>query len=693
MYPTFIKAQLNTSAATVTLLNEQKEKFFNTVTKISVDSNIVIELSGYIESEAEHIRLYISNSSLPDSEKTKAINSLGYFFKYADQNIDERKMQVFEVADALGSYKDVLYALLNHTSLSEILKPLDPRRSRLLANAFWQYDRPRLLEDIALYKLIASNPENILPFLKNNPGFRFADSLMYKAAVYDPAKAIPYLRQHKNSFLYQPVYIKQIVALSQNKFASELIPFAQPLHEKKISIDEILEKRLEVTGYFQLLVNTLKNEITEKGDSFLFCHLPLRNGIKEKALSFYVNFINEQHSSPAQIRFSAVNGLRPEDLYYVITSCEEELYTSSYLGLYNRMMDQLKDHPVDSIFELVQYDNFRVFMRMAANYNTLADFLNRLPLNKKETLVRRFIAELEKNPGTGLEKTMEVADSFTGLVKDENMSKIISNELRTNLERNRTNQLFLGMHLYRILTQVFDLVREKDPANKLRKQLGDYEVLRRSTLQNKNGKIIELVMFYGDEDGIASFNNFLVLFKDTKLWTIEKNDYWVTIQSLSESPLIIYANLPLSAELEADVQAQDSLSNFLERESLKPSILIHRGHSYHINKTFARLQPSVKLALLGSCGGYKNIITIANISPMAQIIASKKMGSKFINEPLIGEINRNLLESRDLVWSVVWEELEKKFAKDEFKLNLFNEYLPPEKSISLFVLKLYNYYK
>ncbi len=57
---------------------------------------------------------------------------------------------------------------------------------------------------------------------------------------------------------------------------------------------------------------------------------------------------------------------------------------------------------------------------------------------------------------------------------------------------------------------------------------------------------------------------------------------------------------------------------------------------------------------------------------------------------MIEEINGTLLEKKDLVWSAVWEDLEKRFKKNESALNLFNEYLPPGKNLSLFVLKLFN---
>ena len=173
---------------------------------------------------------------------------------------------------------------------------------------------------------------------------------------------------------------------------------------------------------------------------------------------------------------------------------------------------------------------------------------------------------------------------------------------------------------------------------------------------------------------------------------VQKNANWVAIESLSDRPIIIYANRPLDMELELDLRAQDSLVAFLQQQSHEPSVLIHRGHSYHLDKTLKRLQPSVKLAILGSCGGYNGAISIANINPDAQIIVSKKTGSKFINDPMIDVINDKLVEGNDLVWAEIWRKLAARFSKDEFALSLFNEYLPPNKNVSLFVLKLFNYY-
>ncbi|MBL0273151.1 MAG: hypothetical protein IPQ06_08780 [Chitinophagaceae bacterium] len=507
-----------------------------------------------------------------------------------------------------------------------------------MAAAFWQYKESGLLSDIAIYKRVISSPDYILQFLEMYPGFRFADSLLLFAVDYNPVKIASYLQQDKPGLEViirnnKNIYLQNVATLSKNPNASELLPFILPLAENSLTTEEIIEKRRDATGYFQLLVNTLeKYRDRQAGASNKYLN-PLRKAIKEKSLSFFVNQINELHASAEDIRFASVRDLRLEDIYYIITSCEDELYTSSYLGLYKRLMDHFSTPSVDSLFNVVQYDNFSHFIRMAANYNTLPDFLSCMPQETALGLLKRFISHIESDTHTGLEKAMDIADSFAGFNSVPGISLLFQNELRSNFERCQSGQLYFGMRLYGILLKVFDLVKEKDPAKKLWSKLGNPDLLDRKELQNKNGEIIQLVLFYGDEDGKASFNNFLNLFKSPKEWVISENKLWVTIRSLSGQPIIIYANLPLDEKKEMDLQAQDSLSFYLQQRSDDPVILIHRGHSYHLRQTLKKLQPSVRLTILGSCGGYNSILSVARISPEAQIIVSKKMGSQFINDP------------------------------------------------------------
>ncbi|HEU5168835.1 MAG TPA: hypothetical protein VFU29_25000 [Chitinophagaceae bacterium] len=693
MQPFSIVAQ--SSAAKV--LKEEQGKFFHQLNYVSIDSIIVHQLSHSVKIEVDSIYSFIiSDNALPAAEKEKAILSLGYFMNELSKNIAQQRSEMYDIPGAIQSYKNILKALLYHRSINNLLIDLPPRRTQVLAATFSQYKEHGLLDDLAVYKRMASSPEFILSFLENEPGFRYADSLLLIAAAYDPLKIVLYLNQRKTELddkirNTKNIYLQQIISLAADRNASEVLPFVLAIAENRTTKEEILETRKDIVKYFQLLVNTTKESGEPEGPSFIFQKL-LRKGLKEKSLSFYVNEMNELHSAPDGIRFASVKGLRPEDIYYIITSCGDELYTSSFLGLYKRLMENFKSQSADSLFSIVQYDNFRIFMRMAANYNVLTDFLNKMPEEKAAALINRFLSGIESDTNSGLEKAMDIGDSFIGLDSAVVISDMIQKELLANLNRCQSGQLFFGMRLYSILLQVFDLVKQKNSLNKLWTTLGNYDLLERKALQNKNGEIIQMVLFYGDEDGIASFKNFQKLFTDTTKWKTSRNENWVTVRSVSEQPIVIYANLPLDSKEELDIKAQDSLFIFLKQEAIEPVVLVHRGHSYHLDNTLKRLTPSVRLAILGSCGGSNSAISIASINPDAQLIVSKKTGSKSINDPIINIINETLLNREDLSWPIIWEKLSARFSNDEFTRNLFSEYIPPGKNVSLFVLKLFNFY-
>ena len=684
-----------TSATKV--FKEEQVGFLKQINTVSFDSAIVRRVSGFVKLKADSIYSFImADGALPASEKEKAILSLGYFMNELGRNIVQQRSEIYDVPGAFESYQKILRSLLYHRSFSDVLGLMPPRRTQVMAAAFIQYKEHTLMDDVAVYKRMASSPDFILGFLENQPGFRYADSLLMIAAAYDPKKIFKYLDNGKPGLKdkilkTKNTYLRQLVSLSVDKNSSEFLPFVTLLAEERITPDSILKDRVDVIKYFQLLVNTLMEPVGRNDPSLVFQKI-LRKGVKDKSLYFYVNQLNELHNEKEEVRFASVKNLRPEDIYYIITSCGEELYTSSYLGLYKRLMQSFKPASADSLFDVVQYDNFRIFMRLAANYNVLTDFLNSMPQEKAAELLKRFIAGIETDINTGVEKAMDVADSFTGLDSAIAIREMIQHELQSNLNRCQSNQLFFGIRLYNILLQVFDLVKQKNSFNKLWTTLGNYEKLDRQVLLNKNGEIIQLVLFYGDDDGVASFNSFQKIFTDTSKWKMSKSRNWVEMRSVSDQPVIVYANMPLDEKEEMDIKAQDSLIDFLKQQSIEPVVLIHRGHSYHVSNTLKRFTPAIKLAILGSCGGSNNAISIANINPDAQIIVSKKTGAKSINDPIIDEINKILVNKEDISWPVVWENLRNRFGKDEFTLNLFNEYIPPGKNVSLFVLKLFNYY-
>lgn len=676
------------------ILKKEQQRFVDYLKEVSSDSATVDAMTAYMDTEIKQVCQFIAaDGTLSTLEKEKAVRSLVFFLQELSRNIENQRSDLYEIPNALQSYKKTLNAVLHQKPLNVQFVATSPRRSQLMAASFSQYKESRQIDEIAVYKRIASTPEFIPQFLENKPGFIYADSLIVDAVVQDPLKMAFYLnrntagiqdkiRNNKN------IYVQQVVALSQHKSASELFPFVKQIAEQKITTAEILEKRMDIVGYFQLMVNTLQESRRNKEGSMVFLK-PLRSGIRQKALAFFVNEINDLHNSTDAIRFVSVKNLRAEDLYYIITSCGEEMYTSTYLGLYKRLMALYKGQPVDSLFDLVQYDNVRTFIRIAANYNVLTDFLSNMTHEGMSRIVKRFISGIGTDINSSLEMAMDIGDSFNALASTDEINQLTKSELQANLRRCRAEHQYLGVRLYSILTQVFDLARNEEALKKLWATLGNYEILKRNVLENKSGEIVQLVLFYGDEDGVASFKNFLQLYNDESKWKISKNENWINIRSVADHPVSIYANLPLDIKQELDLRAQDTLISYLHEQSLDPVVLVHRGHSYHLDKTLRRLKPSVRLAILGSCGSYNKSISIASFNPDVQVIGSKKTGSMSINDPIIQTINETLLEQKDLYWPEIWKRLEARFSKDKTMLGLFNEYFPPSNNTSLFVLKLF----
>ncbi len=676
-------------------VKEQKEIFLRNLRSLPHDPLSAQALAGYFETEVDNIYSTIRNDSLVTAAETeRATKSLIYFLSELNKRLLQPKPDLYEIPRALQSYNIILTALQNHYPLSRVMAPLSPRCSQVMATAFYQYKEFPLIDDIAVYKRMVTSPEFILQFLEKNPRYRYLDSLLLEAAVHDPEKMIYYLKTNKGgmkdkTIQSRNIYLMQMAMIADDKNASSLFPFLAELAEKTITPEEILEKRKEATPYFQTMVNALQVSLDPGIHSPVFTE-PLRSGIKQKATDFYVNSINDLHGAGEATRFASVKNLRPQDLYYIITSCGNDLYTSSYLGLYKRLMENFKNQPADSLFDIVQYDNLRVFIRLAANYNVLPDFLGKLSPGRMQIVLRHYIGGIDGDENKGLEQAMDIADCFSTLKTESAIKDAIRAELQSNLVSCTASKQYLGMRLYSILLYLLNEVNEENSLQKIWTTLGNYEELKHRELQNEKGEIVELVLFYGDEDGVGIFNSFLRSHSDSRKWEVEKNKNWVSMRSVSNPQFIIYANMPLDIAEQMDLAAQDSLMQYLQDHSLQPVIMVHRGHSYHLDKSIKRLLPECRLAILGSCGAYNKAISIASINPDIQVIGSKKMGSSSVNDPIIDAVNENLISGNDLVWPEIWKSLTKRFANNENTLTLFNEYFPPSNNLGLFVLKLFN---
>ena len=146
------------------VLKEEEGKFFRELNRISIDSAFVHQLSSSVKLEVDSIYTFILNANLASTEKEKAILSLGYFMNELAKNITRQRSEMYDIHSALQSYKNILKALLYNRSFADVLVPAGQTRSQVLSAAFSQYKEYPLLDDIAVYKRVASLPEFILSF-------------------------------------------------------------------------------------------------------------------------------------------------------------------------------------------------------------------------------------------------------------------------------------------------------------------------------------------------------------------------------------------------------------------------------------------------------------------------------------------------------------------------------------------------
>jgi hypothetical protein len=136
-----------------------------------------------------------------------------------------------------------------------------------------------------------------------------------------------------------------------------------------------------------------------------------------------------------------------------------------------------------------------------------------------------------------------------------------------------------------------------------------------------------------------------------------------------------------------DAKAQEKLDAYLAERNIKPTIFIHRGHSYHVKYSLQQIQPSARIVVLGSCGGYNNLNEVLNISNDAHIISSKQVGTKTVNEPILAAINNTLRNGKDVDWIPMWRDLSKLFTGESKER--FDDYIPPYKNLGAIFIKAY----
>jgi hypothetical protein len=325
---------------------------------------------------------------------------------------------------------------------------------------------------------------------------------------------------------------------------------------------------------------------------------------------------------------------------------------------------------------------------MAAAYNRLDAFLSSMSPENASLLMKAFVRGLDK--GLNLEDAVDVADSYAS-INNPTIKKLILEEISSNLQIQKHEHNQRGEIIYDILDLLFRSANDSSVSISTKYNVPPAYALSYDNLADSMGRIVQQLYFYGDKDGIESFASFMSAFRGKKEWKIVQNENWVDIRSTGGRAVWIFANLPLdnSKGDDPDAAAQEKLSTYMKSIGLEPSVVVHRGHSYHLKYTLRQLPTSAKIVVLGSCGSFQNLNSVLQICPDAHIVSSKEVGTKLVNEPVLKLMNDALRQGNGIDWIQIWEQLGKTLNNGLVKERLEN-YIPPHKNLGALFIKAFH---
>lgn len=532
---------------------------------------------------------------------------------------------------------------------------------------------------VLMEKMAEEYPELLIKKIRTINNVKAADAVVAKAAPKNPKIILNYATSTaiERTIVRRSTdpYVQAIIKIADSaKIPLKAIFFIEELNKGKITLDEVNKITEDENEYFKKMIALRQEYFTTD----------LRK-IYDRELTHeaarYVSIMNELHDQSDATRFRIIDKNTATEIYYIIVYGSDDLYTSSFLGCFNRMMSRMKPKTGTEFLNSLGKDKFRTFLRLSANYNTLTNFLGTMNDSSKNELMRDFVTGLDKTLEGDLEGATDVANSFAS-IKDSSLMKNITEQIATNRGEAEIEKNDKAFKIYDILYSMFTLSNDSLSA---KFDIPPITMMPFNQLADDSGVVVQQVFFFGDKDGQGVFRSFTGGFGAPN-WKVKREAKWVKISSIKGKRIDIYCNIPFDEP--EDEMAQNALQAYLDSSNIHPTIIIHRGHSYHLPLTLEHINSYHKVVILGACGAYQNIATVLSQSEDAQIVSTKQIGAGKINGPIIRAFNDRLLAGNDIDWVQMWGQLSKQFSSGETK-QLFDDYVPPYKNLGAIFLKAY----
>ncbi len=665
----------------------------DTIFTATDDFDVNLQLTQFLRVRIDNMEAIVEkDSSIDESAKFKWLRGINDMLTDFISDYKFKNIKGILLGDLILAYEEAMVSELHHQPITPIVENNEMEVGRILLQNFSLKDNPGINDskNLLILKACQRNPENIMNILSQHPAVPFADSLLIIMAYRNPEEFYNYASApdalgKKIKKVNDPL-VKTISNMASMPTGRFFFPFLDEIYHKKLNFDSLQSLSDHESAYYQLLVKTEIDYAAraQKGDTPFVMHV-LTEKLRSKAIEIYIDEINALHEEKLDaVRFRKLDSLSATELYYLCVLGEEEIYTSSYLGVYKRIWQRMTVERGDTLLNRVNHDYYKKFIRMAAAYNVLDDFLSRMDQETAQTLMKSFVNDLEKS--NSLEDAVDVADSYAS-INNVQLKNLLVTQVQSNLVKNKKSGNTRGQKIYELLNTIFTSMDSSKTDAFASLGIPPMFQMPVSLLKDSTGKIIIEQFFYGDKDGVNIFNSFLRTYTNAN-WKITRKPEWAEVRSVKGTPIIIYANRPLDTEKDLDAEAQKNMGYYIDSLGQDPTVILHRGHSYYVKSTIQQLPSSAKLVLLGSCGGYHSLNKVLTICPTAQIIASKQVGTGVVNITLIEAITETLRQGKDLNWPMMWQNLQSRFVGDTKEK--FDDYVAPHKNLGAIFIMAYN---
>ena len=455
------------------------------------------------------------------------------------------------------------------------------------------------------------------------------------------------------------------------------------LHERIARGDLPLRSALQIAGSFPRYFTTLANmRLSAAAGETDF----LDRALTSEALLFCQAYLQSGGRGLA----GDLASLAPQEVYLLLAYGRAEANEP----IFNAALPRLRTASMRAILDRTKNLKLREFAAAAIAVHRLDAFLQIAGADAMAR-VARGIDQAEDRLQAAV-TVAEVIDGAAGHASVDLMAAAIAAEYaRCRESGDRQSEALYGLLAARMVQTNSKAPVVGEIAERYLRYLTAATRFETAALFGENGLSVQRHFFYDDDDGVESYESFRSGYERDPAWKIQDHETYLEITGGANSArrIVIFANIPINAHLPANakradeaLRRQQTISEVLAERGLVPTVLVHRGHSFHVEKTIRYINSTAKLVFLGSCGGVAEVHSVIERSRDAQVIATRGVGTTSLNDGILKSLNDWLLRGdRAIEWAGFWQAQKAQLGRNP----MFRDYFAPNQDTASILMRAY----